>query len=194
MRVEWNCAITGSGAQSVMICGVHQMQVLLANSLVTRELVGITFITSDINDNSCSPPQCITTVVYLVTMLVDFRSSSLNSLCLSGARAFSSAFFGRGTGGIYLDNLGCRGSESRLIDCVHSTVGIHNCDHGDDAGLRCQRKSYLICNCTTSTHNTTLGEQSHADCSSSVSESYLLILYRLVHYSGHGLCNLIGIA
>ena len=164
MRVEWNCAITGSGAQSVMICGVHQMQVLLANSLVTRELVGITFITSDINDNSCSPPQCITTVVYLVTMLVDFRSSSLNSLCLSGARAFSSAFFGRGTGGIYLDNLGCHGSESRLIDCVHSTIGIHNCYHGDDAGLRCKRKNYIYVShsCTISTRNlysnTILGE------------------------------------
>jgi len=45
MRVEWKCAITGSGAQSVMICGVHQMLVLPANSLVTQELVGNTFMT-----------------------------------------------------------------------------------------------------------------------------------------------------
>ena len=144
--------------------------------------------------NPVTNAQCITTVVYLVTMLVGFRSSCFKFPVCSGARAFSSAFFGRGTGGIYLDNLGCRGNESRLIDCVHSTIGIHNCDHGDDAGLRCQRKSYLICTYTTSTHNTTLGEQSHADCSSSVSESYLIILYRLVHSLGHGLCNLIGIA
>jgi len=60
MRVEWNCAITGSGAQSVMICGVHLMLVLLANSLVTLELVGITFITSDI----------MTTAVHLLSALL----------------------------------------------------------------------------------------------------------------------------
>ena len=77
-------------------------------------------------------------------------------MSFSGARAFGYAVFGRGTGGIYLDNLGCRGSESRLIDCVHNGVGVHNCDHGDDAGLRCQRKSYLSRSCTVSTYNTTL--------------------------------------
>ena len=67
-----------------------------------------------------------------------------------------------------MDNLDCRGSESRLIDCVHSTIGIHNCDHGDDAGLRCQRKNYLSNSCTISTHNTTLGEQRKSDHSISI--------------------------
>ena len=72
MRVEWNCAITGSGAQSVMTCGAHQMLVWPANNLVTQELVGNTFMTYLIpvpNYNICSFAQCIT-VVYLVTILV----------------------------------------------------------------------------------------------------------------------------
>ena len=42
-----------------------------------------------------------------------------------------------GTGLILLDNLMCTGSESRLVDCRHSGLGNHNCDHSDDAGVRC---------------------------------------------------------
>jgi len=56
----------------------------------------------------------------------------------TGATAYSLAYFGRGIGGIFLDNLYCTGRESRLIDCSHSGVGIHNCDHSADAGVRCQ--------------------------------------------------------
>ena len=68
------------------------------------------------------------------------------SFCI-GATAFSYSYFGGGTGGIYLDNLYCSGSESRLIDCGHSGIGVHNCDHTDDAGLRCQEQQEVT-NCT----------------------------------------------
>ena len=47
------------------------------------------------------------------------------------------AYFGRGKGQIWLDNLLCSGSETRLIDCTHNGFGIHNCHHGEDAGLFC---------------------------------------------------------
>lgn len=52
--------------------------------------------------------------------------------------AFSMAFFGAGTGEIYLDDLGCTGNESRLLQCSHNT--INNCDHTQDAGVRCPGK------------------------------------------------------
>ena len=42
-----------------------------------------------------------------------------------------------GTGQIVLDNLRCTGRESRLIDCPHNGLGNHNCDHSEDAGIRC---------------------------------------------------------
>ena len=49
--------------------------------------------------------------------------------------------FGEGTGPIYLDNVECRGDESRLIDCPRTgsarTIGNHNCLHIKDAGARC---------------------------------------------------------
>ena len=50
-----------------------------------------------------------------------------------------------GTGQILLDDLRCTGSESRLIDCSHSGVGNHNCDHTDDAGVRCVPGIYKTC-------------------------------------------------
>ena len=46
--------------------------------------------------------------------------------------------FGPGTGFIFLDNVGCRGNETNLDDCAHNVVGVHNCDHGEDAGVICQ--------------------------------------------------------
>ena len=53
------------------------------------------------------------------------------------AVAFSYSHFDGGTGGIFLDDLSCSGSESRLLDCRHATIGLHNCDHNAEAGVRC---------------------------------------------------------
>ena len=50
------------------------------------------------------------------------------------------AAFGQGSGDIFLDDLGCTGSEKRLIDCPHNGIGIHSCTHAEDAGVMCQRK------------------------------------------------------
>ena len=54
------------------------------------------------------------------------------------AVAFSRAHFGAGIGTIYLDNVGCTGSETRLIDCTRSTTVSCSGGHSEDAGVRCQ--------------------------------------------------------
>jgi len=54
------------------------------------------------------------------------------------AVAFSRAHFGAGTGTIYLDNVGCSGSEANLIDCSRSTSVSCSSGHSEDAGVRCQ--------------------------------------------------------
>jgi len=51
--------------------------------------------------------------------------------------AFGMAYFGAGSGPIYYDEVICTGTETRLADCSHSGIGIHNCGHGEDAGVRC---------------------------------------------------------
>ena len=55
-----------------------------------------------------------------------------------GARYYTNAFFGMGTGPIHLDNVYCAGTEQRLIDCSYTS---HNCIHSEDAGVACIGKT-----------------------------------------------------
>ena len=45
--------------------------------------------------------------------------------------------FTNGAGQIWLDNVQCRGTETRLINCPANPLGNHNCGHIEDAGVRC---------------------------------------------------------
>ncbi|XP_076738294.1 scavenger receptor cysteine-rich domain-containing protein DMBT1-like [Maylandia zebra] len=47
------------------------------------------------------------------------------------------AYFGAGSGQIWLDNVGCSGSESSLTECQNSGWGTNTCAHDQDAGVIC---------------------------------------------------------
>ena len=72
-----------------------------------------------------------------VTTGTQLRSCRQLGFSSEGARSFSRAFFGQGTGPILLDDVYCVGTESRLADCTNSGIGNQNCGHYEDAGVRC---------------------------------------------------------
>ena len=51
---------------------------------------------------------------------------------------YYNAYFGPGTGPIYLDDVACTSSASQLLECSSSPVLAHNCDHHADAGVGCE--------------------------------------------------------
>lgn len=47
------------------------------------------------------------------------------------------AFYGQGTGPVFLDGLRCSGAERSLLDCPRNSM-MSTCGHSQDAGVRCQ--------------------------------------------------------
>ena len=71
-----------------------------------------------------------------------------NVVCLqlnySGAvSAFGQGYFGAGSGPIHYDEVICNGTEERLAECFHLGIGIHNCNHSQDAGVVCDTTGTL---------------------------------------------------
>ena len=51
--------------------------------------------------------------------------------------ARQNAFYGQGSGRIWLDDVNCVGIEKTIRRCSHRGWGSHNCSHTDDASVKC---------------------------------------------------------
>ena len=55
------------------------------------------------------------------------------------------AYYGQGSGQIWLDNLKCNGNESTIEECLHAGWGMHDCEHDEDAGVECAANGNSNC-------------------------------------------------
>ena len=51
-----------------------------------------------------------------------------------------SAYYGQGSGPIWLDNVHCTGRETNILECRANPIGVHNCGHHRDVGILCPSK------------------------------------------------------
>ena len=55
----------------------------------------------------------------------------------------TNAFFGRGTGPVWLEPSCHVGTNSTVVDCIHAGWGETDCDHSQDVGVICSGKPTL---------------------------------------------------
>ena len=77
------------------------------------------------------------------------QDHNVHALIFTDAVAFHNGHFGTGISTSYLRSVGCRGTESKLINCPRITSGSCDSVQSENAGVRCQgmqecNKSLLV--------------------------------------------------
>ena len=89
------------------------------------------------------PLWCVNNWTMLLKVRIHFHLYQLcfyicTGIILLDAVAYGNAHFGAGVGLIYLNNVGCTGAETSLLQCSYTTASSCTYGHSEDAGVRCQ--------------------------------------------------------
>ena len=70
-------------------------------------------------------------------------NSSSSVTVYVGGRAYTNAYFGAGSGPIFLDDVQCTSTASKLLECPSRPILSHNCLHSADAGVECEGMNHI---------------------------------------------------
>ena len=141
MRQWWegdSCAPSGSQVQACELC---------SNGLRRNRFSSVTFWGPLCECLGSEHPSCPTQAESLEARSVywNFVENGIcaSRLCGGLDRLFvlcvdlGVSYFGQGTGLVLLDDVACIGDEKTVFECLHNGIGIQNCEHNEDAGVRC---------------------------------------------------------
>ena len=117
MRGGWKCASMTNGEQSVTTRGTLQMlQPFVSRwDMPTHQV------------RALQPTPSILQCVY-------------HYIISSAGLSYTNAYFGQGTGLIFMDNVQCASNDAKLLHCPSSPIlqVSSTCGHEDDAGVACE--------------------------------------------------------
>ena len=61
----------------------------------------------------------------------------MSSYITDGLARINSSY-GASSGQIWLDDVACTSSNTKLLHCFSSPIGSHSCNHSDEAGVKCE--------------------------------------------------------
>jgi hypothetical protein len=119
--------VAGHTMYHCMYCTCNDLHGYMQSLLCLYNMHACDFVSSNIT-------QWI--MAWLSQLLSVWHPCTGNHLFSAAARAIYTGF-ANGVGEIWLDNVECTGRETRIIDCPANVLGDNNCDHSEDAGVRC---------------------------------------------------------
>jgi len=66
----------------------------------------------------------------------------------SPVTASTNFLYGSGSGPIWLDDVGCFGSETCLLSCYNRGIGSNNCGHSEDVAISCSGTRFTSTDCS----------------------------------------------